>query len=125
MSELRQRATHQRPLQAGGRAFIPRPREGARATTTPLEERRPTPHPWGGIKIVEGRKPRPLPPLLRCPNWHKGGKEGNSLFKTPFIRGEDDIPSFPRGAHVRLVIVRGATFKGPGRGGYLLIRFCL
>ena len=40
MSELRQRATHQNPSQARGRAFIPLLREATRATSIPLEEGR-------------------------------------------------------------------------------------
>ena len=68
--ELRQKVTPQRLPQAGGRTFIPWLREVARVAPKPLEERqtpspprqrcleehRPSLHPRGGIKIVEGRE---------------------------------------------------------------------
>ena len=61
----------------------------------------------------------------RDPNRRKGEMEASSLFKTSSICGEADIPSFPRGAHVEPVVLRGAASKGPEQGCYHLARVCV
>ena len=55
----------------------------------------------------------------------KGGREGSGLIRTSSICGEVGMPSFPRGAHIRLVIARGVASKRPKQGGYLLVRICV
>ena len=71
MFELRQRATTQRPQQAGERVAIPQPREAAQAqkaarvSTAPAEERHPPSQPRGGIRIVEGGESRPPQPRIK------------------------------------------------------------
>ena len=34
-------------------------------------------------------------------------------------------PLLLKGAHVGPVVIRGTASKGPGRGGYLLVRICV
>ena len=98
--EQRQRAAPQRPSQAGGRSFIPRPREATReaprdAITTSLdqrhptfqprgcaEERRPSPLPRGGIKIVEGCETRP-PRVMPTTRKGKGKAEASPKLLRP------------------------------------------
>ena len=99
MSELRQRATHQNPSQARGRAFIPRPREAARATTIPPEEgRSPTllrggpPEDLRHPSHPEGRESPPTP--LGVPTSAKGkGKTVSSSEPPPSVEKLSSPPS--------------------------------
>ena len=70
-------------------------------------------------RYEDSRRSRAASPLSGS-HYLQGEREGNNLRRTPPNYGECYVPSFLRGAHDKLVVVRGAAVKGPRQGGHFL-----
>ena len=55
--------------------------------------------------------------LSRSCIWREGEREGCGIFGGASTCGEAVVPPFPRGAHVKFIVVQRAVPEGPGRGG--------